>query len=195
MNFSLRTALLVTAIVALLLGAVVSKSPLFLELVSTAICLGIALTLPLAIWDHLPARRAFWTGFFTLGFASLLMSYYFHGYQQSSSQLATLMVGKPAGVTPGAPYNPQAMSFFQSGGYANPGPSSTTYVITSPNAMPTIGSSTYYEQLNALRAALPSMFSLLAAAVGGWITLLVWRGRASEQPAPQPEPPASSSTR
>jgi hypothetical protein len=184
MNFSLRTALLVTAIVATLLGAVVSKSPLFLELVSTAICLGIALTLPLAIWDPQAPRRAFWTGFFTLGFASLLMNYYFNGYQQSSSQLASLMVGQPTGVvTSGGPYNPQTMTFFQSGGYGNPGPTSPTYFITSPNAMPTIGSSKYYEQLNALRTGLPSMFSLLAAAIGGWITLLVWRGRASEQPA------------
>jgi hypothetical protein len=191
MNFSLRTALLVTAIVALLLGAVVSKSPLFLELVSTAICLGIALTLPLAIWDHLPARRAFWTGFFALGLASLLMNFYFAAYEQSSSALANVVMEFSSGYMPPEPEGPRMMTFYQrsQGGLVYP-----RFPITSrpvpPNSTPD-----NYEQFLALCITFPRMFSLLAAAIGGWITLLVWRGRASEQPAPQPEPPASSSTR
>ncbi|WP_425617802.1 hypothetical protein NA78x_001491 [Anatilimnocola sp. NA78] len=108
MNFSIRTGLVVVSIFAVLLGAVVSKSPLVLELVSNLVRLGICLTLALAIWDSVPARRAFWTGFFVLSFGNLLLASYFGGYQYSSNQLADLMMGAPQQGTL-VPYGPSPM--------------------------------------------------------------------------------------
>jgi len=119
MNFSIRTGLVIVSIVAVMLGAVVSKSPLMLELVSNLVRLGICLTLALAIWDSVPARRAFWTGFFVLSFGNLILASYFGAYQQSSDELASLIMGQPqAGSV--FPYNPYASPWAPSSSFGNP---------------------------------------------------------------------------
>lgn len=181
MNFSLRTALLSTAIVATLLGAIVSKSPLFLESVATLIYLGIALTLPLAIWDPLPRRRAFWTGFFVLGLASVLMANQLGSYQQASTNLASLIVPVfPVNVNFGNSVNVTAQSFtFYTGTTvaAPQYPLTSVYGNTNPAAVWSTNSTQAAEQYQAIRSTLPTIFSLVAAVIGGWLTWFVGLGK------------------
>jgi hypothetical protein len=105
MTFSIRTFLIAIAVVSVWLGALVSKSPLLIELAASATVLLILLTLPLAIWDHRPLLRAFWTGCFVLGFGNLLYCSFFSAYQQTSNQMAGLIMGdQPQPSYRAAPY-------------------------------------------------------------------------------------------
>jgi hypothetical protein len=93
MTFSIRTILIVMALVALWLGALVSKSSLAIELVSNFTALLILLTLPLAIWDPRPGMRPFWTGFFVLAVGNHLLSNYF-AHQRLNHYFAELISGE-----------------------------------------------------------------------------------------------------
>jgi hypothetical protein len=103
MTFSIRTCLIVMAVMAVWLGALVSKSPLMVELVTSFSVLLIVLTLAFAIWDQRPEQRAYWTGFFVLGFGNLILSSYWGGYQRTGVEVAQLVVGAPPTQTTG-PY-------------------------------------------------------------------------------------------
>lgn len=102
MTFSIRTFLVVIAILSVWLGALVSKSPLLVELAASGTVLLILLSLALAIWEPRPLLRAFWTGFFALAFGNLLYNGFFSSYQQTSSQVAQAIMGTAPGYGPGA---------------------------------------------------------------------------------------------
>jgi hypothetical protein len=93
MTFSLRTILLVTAVVATLLGAFVSRSPLFLEITALLIYLGVAVSLPLAIWHPSPAQRAFWTGFFVVGATCFFATRYYAASRTMTEELTKVFMG------------------------------------------------------------------------------------------------------
>jgi hypothetical protein len=93
MTFSLRTILLVTAVVATLLGAFVSRSPLFLEITALLIYLGVAVSLPLAIWHPSPAQRAFWTGFFVVGATCFFATRYYAASLTMTEELTKAFMG------------------------------------------------------------------------------------------------------
>jgi hypothetical protein len=177
MTFSIRSFLIVIAILACWLGALVSKSPLMIELVANTTALLILLTLAFAIWDRRPEQRAFWTGCFVLGFGSLMLTHYSSGYQRTSYRIASLILGDPTAQTttpfpnygPNAPMPAPSVSFYQPPN--GPGPFTTTYAIQIP-ANP---NQDYYQQQEAIRAAVPTLFSLLVAGIGGWMTLWISR--------------------
>lgn len=93
MTFSIRTFLVVIAVLSVWLGALVSKSPLLVELAAAGTVLLILLALALAIWEPRPLQRAFWTGFFALAFGSLLYNGFFSSYQKISNQVAQVIMG------------------------------------------------------------------------------------------------------
>ncbi|WP_254511657.1 hypothetical protein [Anatilimnocola floriformis] len=98
MTFSIRTFLIVIAILACWLGAMVSTSLVIVELVASATLLLMLLALPLAIWEPRAELRAFWTGFFVLSLGSILLSSYLGGYQQTSQAIAVAILGQPTPV-------------------------------------------------------------------------------------------------
>ena len=110
MTFSIRTFLIVIAVLSVWLGALVSRSPLFVELAAGGTVLLILLSLALAIWEPRPLLRAFWTGFFALAFGNLLYNGFFHSYQRTSNQVAQVIMGnyQPPTYGPG-PYTPGSM--------------------------------------------------------------------------------------
>ncbi|QDU25152.1 hypothetical protein ETAA8_02140 [Anatilimnocola aggregata] len=207
MNFSIRTGLIAVSIVAVLLGAIVSKSPLVMELATNLVLLGICLTLALAIWDREPLRRAFWTGFFVLGFGNVVLASYFNAYQQSTSELSTLLMGQPqpggpavsyprTRIIPSSSFKPPVTEYLTEEVYeptlTPPQPVPTT---TAPNSAPSFAmppsnfppppmatpyySSDYYLQFEAIRSSLPVMFSLLVAGIGGWVTMWISHQRST----------------
>src|SRR5688572_27861264 len=74
MTFSLRTGLIAVAILAVWLGALLSRSQLFVSAVSSAALVAILLALPLAICEPRAEQRAFWSGFFVVSVGLLLIS-------------------------------------------------------------------------------------------------------------------------
>lgn len=118
MTFSIRTFLVVIAILSVWLGALVSKSPLLVELAAGGTVLLILLSLALAIWEPRPLQRAFWTGFFALAFGNLLYNGFFHSYQQTSNQVAQAIMGN----------NPQPI--YSPATYTYPAPATT--ILTPP---------------------------------------------------------------
>jgi hypothetical protein len=210
MTFSIRTCLFVMAVMAVWLGALVSKSPLMVELVTSFSVLLIVVTLPFAIWDRQPEQRAYWTGFFVLGFGNLVLSSYWGGYQRTGYQLAQLVVGAPPAQTagpypPGYPgtYYPPAIStvpgFSPSPAISPPATTEedadtapsvrfyqpaampqVVYTTTSPYAPQMPASQEYYQQQAAIQGAVPTMLSLLVASIGGWLTVWVWRRSVEE---------------
>jgi hypothetical protein len=184
MTFSLRTSLIVTSILACWLGALVSKSPMLMELVASATALLILLTLAFAIWDSRPEQRAFWTGFFVLAFGNLILAHYFEAYQQTGNELATRILGPPnaAVYTPSympppslspAPFGPPNpnTSYYQPLNPPPINPANPTFVMQ----VSTNTSANYYQQFNAIRMAVPSLLSLVAGVIGGWLTLWISR--------------------
>ena len=176
MTFSLRTSLIVTSILACWLGALVSKSPMLMELVASATALLILLTLAFAIWDSRAEQRAFWTGFFVLAFGNLLIAHYFDAYQQTGTEVATRIMGLPntgnggqympvPSLTPGG-YSGPPISYYQP-----PNPMGPTNIAIQ---MP-ISTGDYYQQLNAIRMSVPYLLSLMAGVIGGWLTLWISR--------------------
>lgn len=218
MTFSIRTFLIVIAILAVWLGALVSKSPLLIELAAGGTVLLILLSLALAIWAPRPLQRAFWTGFFALAFGNLLYNGFFHSYGQTSNQVAQLIMGNnppmygpatysypaparsfltppsqtsyyapedesadsPPSLSPtdsdsdsspegnGLPQNPVAPTAVP--GFAPPPMYPATTYIQMP-VQPYGGN--YYEQRETIRAAVPSLLSLLMGVLGGCVTMWI----------------------
>lgn len=181
MTFSIRTFLVVTAILAAWLGALVSNSQLAVELVGNLTALLIVLTLAFAIWDRRPEQRAFWTGFFLLGIANLVIGHYYSGYQWTTAKVATLFLGEP---------NPSQVAGFWTGGPGPAGPYAPVYagtttsyygapvpVYVSPSGPPTVN---YYIQQRAISVAVPSLMSLVVGCLGGFLTLWIWRQKADD---------------
>ena len=186
MTFSIRTFLIAVAIVAIWLGALVSKTPLVIEIVTNATGLMILLILAFAIWERRPEQRAFWTGFFVLAFGNLVLAYCLTTYQRTGVQVAQLIVGQPAPQVAGnTPYGLQWMPATTSGpvnvafpptNYAG----SVTYTLSGAVG-PTPD---YFQQVEAIRSAVPMMASLLVGVIGGWLTLWIYRRRSDELAAP-----------
>jgi hypothetical protein len=204
MTFSLRTFLIVIAILAGWLGAMVSHSPLLVELVANATSLLILLTLALAIWEPRTEWRAFWTGFFVLAFGNLLLSQYFNAYQQTGHEVANLILGLPqpsVPLTPGSPtyFPPQPVS--PSNLLAPPADARPSLEVEERFYQPPYGGgwnsypagsytfspvgSEYYQRQTAIRTAVPNLISLLAGVIGGWITM--WMRTRSESTNRQKE--------
>lgn len=76
MAFSLRTVLLAIAISSLWLGAVVTRSPVLLELASVSSLLLLFLAIPLSFYDH-ENRKPFWAGFAAIGLGLMLAATFF----------------------------------------------------------------------------------------------------------------------
>ncbi len=205
MTFSLRTFLIVIAILACWLGAMVSQLPPLMELVATATALLILLTLPFAIWDPRAEQRAYWTGFFVLAAGNLLLTQYFNAYQQTGTAVATLILGAPQQQTPNfyppallqlpppgtytppttapadAPPSLESESRFYQPGFDpyNPNGSAWSYPTGSYIYNP-LGNA-YYQRLSAIRTAVPYFFSLLAGVFGGWLTQWMYRQKDERQ--------------
>lgn len=186
MTFSLRTSLIVISILACWLGALVSKSPMLMELVASATALMIFLTLAFAIWDSRAEQRAFWTGFFVLAFGNLLIAHYFDAYQQTGTEVATRIMG-PLNSGTSIPFGPVPS--------LNPGvrsaPSISYYQPQPPNPLPPtsyaiqvpFNPGDYYQRFHAIRTAVPILLSLLAGVIGGWLTLWISRqGKKAAEP-------------
>jgi hypothetical protein len=207
MTFSLRTFLIVIAILACWLGAMVSQLPLFVELVANATALLILLTLALAIWEPRTEWRAFWTGFFVLAFGNMLLTQYFNAYQQTGHEVANLILGVPQ---PSAPQT----SGFNPPTYLPPQPVPPSNLLAPPadarpsleveerfyqppynsgwSSYPATGSYTftpvgseYYQRHTAIRTAVPNLISLLAGVIGGWLTM--WMRTRNESTVRQKE--------
>lgn len=192
MTFSIRTFLVAIALVAVWLGALVSKSPLLIEIVANLTGLMVLLTLAWAIWERRPEQRAFWTGFFILAFGNLVLSSYLSTYQRTGYQVANLIVGQPAQQVVNTPYGLQWIPAATNSNVALPGPLinyTGTYSYTLAGA---VGSSPdIQQQVEAIRTAVPMLASLLAGAVGGWLTLWIWRRRSDGSPIPNSTEPGS----
>jgi len=76
MAFSLRSSLLAVAISSLWLGAVVTRSPLLLELASVTSLLLLFLAIPLSFYDN-DERKPFWSGFAAIGLGLMLAATFF----------------------------------------------------------------------------------------------------------------------
>lgn len=188
MTFSIRTFLIVIGILACWLGALVSNSPLVVELVANATSLLILLTLSLAIWDTQPEQRAFWTGFFVLAFGNLVFTHYFNAWQQTGHELARVILGEPKPATV-QPFNPPSVPSWTSPPTLPPSnlpPASTPPTLEERFYQPsysTVPYSTgayiyqdnYYQRHAAIRTAVPSLLSLIAGVIGGWVTMWAYR--------------------
>jgi hypothetical protein len=183
MTFSIRTFFVAIAIVAIWLGALVSKSPLLIEIVANLTGLMILLTLAWAIWERRPEQRAFWTGFFVLAFGNLVLSSYLSTYQRTGYQVASLFVGQPPQQMGYAPYGLQWFPAGTTNNVTLPAPLTNqtgTYSYTLSGA---VGPSPdIQQQVEAIRTAVPMMASLLVGVVGGWLTLWIWRRRSDGLP-------------
>lgn len=184
MTFSIRTFFVAIAIVAVWLGALVSKSPVLIEVVANLTGLMILLTLAWAIWEQRPEQRAFWTGFFVLAFGNLVLSSYLSTYQRTGYQVANLIVGQPPQQMVNAPYGLQWFPAMAPSGTAYPMPVTNytgTYSYTLTGA---VGPNPdLQQQVDAIRTAVPMMASLFVGVVGGWLTLWIWRRRRNGSPA------------
>jgi hypothetical protein len=72
-TFSLRTALVGVAVVAVWLAALLSGSELFVAAVSSLALVSIFLALALAIWEPRAEALAFWSGYFVVSVGLLLI--------------------------------------------------------------------------------------------------------------------------
>jgi|GEM_PF-4599199 len=197
MTFSIRTFLLVIGVLACWLGAMVSNSPLLVELVATATSLLILLTLALAIWEPRAEQRAFWTGFFVLAFGNMILAH-FNAYQQTGHEAANAILGQPKPQPVSLPRTPAFNSPMMAPSYtpapsldpAAPDtapslPSNTSYYQPPYSPVPYPSSSyvpvytqvadNYYQRHAAIRTAVPSLLSLVAGVIGGWLTMWVYR--------------------
>jgi hypothetical protein len=180
MTFSLRSILLVIAIVGIWLGAILSKSPLAVELATVGTNLFLLVSVALAIWHPQMEQRKFWTGFCLAGLGNFVLAHHFSAYRTSSYVIAAAVLGDPNGWQS---YPPQsAMTVWAP---------STTFV-SPPNAPINSYVQTYdpyaavfYTQsYQAVGAGVVSIFSLLAACIGGWLTLWIAREKAKEREQP-----------
>jgi hypothetical protein len=164
MTFSLRSLLIVIAMIALWLSALFSKSPWMIDAATTITMLFIALALAFSIWDGRRRRRAFWTGLFIVGLGNFLLADYLSAYQRTSFQIADAILG----TSP----SPRPLPYFPS--YVPPPPSALMQpaVPASPQAVARIIATgdLYNRQHEAIRAAVPAMLSLLLGGVGGLLT-------------------------
>ena len=87
MSFSIRTALTGFTLVATFLAALISRSEIFIAIVTIAIYGIILLALPLSIIPQTGARREFCTGFFVLSLGTLIFSYYTNSYDQIANAI------------------------------------------------------------------------------------------------------------
>lgn len=181
MTFSLRSILLLIAVVAVWLGALMSGSPAAIELAAVATNLSFFVALAMAIWHRSPEQRAFWTGFCVLGIANLVLANHFAAYQQTGYQLATAIVGEQAstsfGWTSYPPLNVTGSGTLVSQPFINVSgfggqPGSSTWLPT-----PTIAPFGPHE---AIRAAFAPIVSLILACAGGWFTF--WIARSKSEP-------------
>jgi hypothetical protein len=180
MTFSIRSFLLLIALLAFWLGAFVSKSPLMMELATSGTVLLILLTLAFAIWDRRPEQRAFWTGCFVLGFGNLVLASYWGGYQRTSYQVAQLIVGSQPAQSVAVGYTSPAVG----SGFMMPPPTAPMVTYYQPTNSGAIAQSyaiqmpvsqEYYQQQEAIRGAVPTLLSLMFAGLGGWMTVWIWR--------------------
>lgn len=192
MTFSIRTFFVAIATVAVWLGALVSRSPLLIEIVANLTGLMILLTLAWAIWERRPEQRAFWTGFFILAFGNLVLSSYLSTYQRTGYQVANLIVGQPAQQVVNAPYGLQWTPTTTANNVTLSAPL-TNYTGTYSYTLVASGAQSpdVQQQVEAIRTAVPMLASLLAGVVGGWLTLLIWRRRSDGSPNPNSTEPSS----
>ena len=97
MAFSLRTVLLAIAISSLWLGAVVTRSPVMLELASVSSLLILFLAIPLSFYDH-ENRKPFWAGFAAIGLGLMLAATFFDLPLHKTSNAITGIVMSIPGV-------------------------------------------------------------------------------------------------
>jgi hypothetical protein len=183
MTFSIRTFFVAIAVIAIWLGALVSKSPLLIEIVANLTGLMILLTLAWAIWERRPEQRAFWTGFFVLAFGNLVLSSYLSTYQRTGYQVANLIVGQPAQQVVNTPYGLQWFPATTTNNVALPAPLTNYTGKYSYTLAGAVGPNPdIQQQVEAIRSAVPMMASLLVGVVGGWLTLWIWRRRSDGLP-------------
>jgi hypothetical protein len=195
MTFSLRSILVVIAVVGVWLGAIMSNSLWCVELAAAATNLMFFLSLALAIWQRTPEQRAFWTGFCVLGLANLVLANYFGAYQQTSYRIASAFAAEQPQPMPNVSWTTAGPAGYVGG----------SGVVFAPQAVPWsgYGGSTYtpYTVLAAgmpvgphyaIQAAVAPVLSLILACVGGWVTL--WAARNKGATAAGSEPSAKTST-
>ena len=73
MRFKTTSLLVAIAFAGLWLGALLSRSTVFIEMASLVSIGVIFIALPLAIFDNNKYRRAFWAGFFSVGFGTFFV--------------------------------------------------------------------------------------------------------------------------
>ena len=76
MAFSLRTLMLTIGLSSLWLGAIVTRSPVLLEVASVSSLLLLFLAIPLCFYDH-PHRQSFWAGFSAIGIGLMMAATFF----------------------------------------------------------------------------------------------------------------------
>ena len=156
MTFSIRAALLAITFFAIWLGAIISRSPVGLELASLVTVLVLFLSLPLAIFDSERRRRPFWAGFCAVGLGFFLTI----SIVDTPIHKTTTAIANLAMKIPGANAVP---------------PSSTTQVaplrymtqdgsLTPPKMQPITSTVTMHD---AISGAVPYLLVFVLASLGG----------------------------
>jgi hypothetical protein len=167
MNYTLKNAILAITAIAILLAALISKSPILIEVATATVMFSIPTALVFALCDSQHNRRPFWIGFFILGASSLFLSSYGDIFASASSSIAEAVCGPIdyVDVDPStANIPPQYM----------PGPEFQLVSLRSPSI-------NYNDRLNLLIQFVPTVFSTLFGIVGGLLALWISRRPPSDQ--------------
>ena len=165
MRYSIKHSFAAVAFVALLLAALVSKSPAFIEIASITVSLAIPLALVFAICDSNQRRRLFWIGFFILSISSFLFCMWGDLFSTASWGIAELLCGNPEMVlTDPSTLPPQATASLPQG-----------MELVSVQ-MP---SKAYNNRMNLLADFAPRLLSVVFGIAGGMLAL--WIGRTDSQ--------------
>ena len=166
MRFSIKHSLMATTVVALLLTALLSKSPALIEFATVVTLLSVPMGLVFAICDSNRNRRPFWVGFFVVSAFCCLFSSYTDIFHNSSSKIAAALCGPPEFVqsSPYAMASPSPPSFNPGVG---PDPDVDVYVRAS--------SDNYNERYNLVFSYVPVMLSPIFGMIGGFLAIWISR--------------------
>ena len=165
MKISISCTLCVFAFVASWLGAIASRSPVAIELISTASFVAIISTLGLAIFDSNDDRRPFWTGFFICGIGFMFATF-FTSMQESNNAITAFICNLGDQQPQFNSATPQLLA--ASPTFVNPAGPATSLT---PSFYPGVPKSYAYRQ--SISQAVPVLSAIVAALAGGVATIIL----------------------
>ena len=165
MKISISSVLCVVAFVASWLGALASRSPVAVELISTASFVAIISALGFAIFDSNNDRRPFWTGFFICGIGFIFAAF-FTPMQESNEAMSAFLCNL-GGVQPEADVV-----------FAAPPTRGTNIITIAPSFYPSVSDS--FAHCQSVSQAVPVVLALVSALAGGIATTILSKGKSPQ---------------